>query len=354
MSNLPTKTLAAILVEQKRDLVIGEIHLPDVLDVGQVLVRFHYSGICGSQIGEIDGVKGADKWLPHLLGHEASGTVLAIGPGVSFVKPDDRVVIHWRRGRGIESVTPKYSWNGKTVNAGWVTSFNQHAVISENRLTVIAKDADLKTSALYGCAVTTGLGAIENKAKIRLGDRVVVFGAGGIGLNLIQGAVLAGATEIIAVDMFDNRLELARSMGATAVINAKTCDAFARVNELLNGQKPDVFLDNTGKPEIIAQGYNLVHGEGRVVLVGVPSKGSTTSLFTLDLHFGKTITGTTGGEADPTTDIPRYMGLFDKRQLSLSPLITEVAPLSAVNDLIEGMRNGRTAGRCLIDLEAAL
>lgn len=354
MSNIPTKTLAAILVEQKRDLVIAEISLPPTLDVGQVLVRFHYSGICGSQIGEIDGVKGVDKWLPHLLGHEASGTVLAIGPGVTYVKPNDRVVIHWRRGRGIESVTPKYSWNGKTVNAGWVTSFNQHAVISENRLTTIPKDADLKTAALYGCAVTTGLGTIENKAKIRLGDRVVIFGAGGIGLNLIQGAVLAGATEIVAVDLFDNRLELASSMGATAVVNAKACDAFAKINELLDGQKLDVFLDNTGKPEIIARGYELVHGEGRVVLVGVPAKGSTTNLYTLDLHFGKTITGTTGGEAYPTADIPRYMNLFAKRQLSLAPLITEVAPLSAVNNLIQGMRDGRTAGRCLIDLEAPL
>jgi len=354
MSQLPKKTLAAILVEQKRDLVIASIDLPEVLAVGQVFVTFHYSGICGSQLGEIDGVKGQDQWLPHLLGHEASGTVLAIGPGVRFVKPQDRVVVHWRKGRGIESVTPKYSWNGMTVNAGWVTSFNQHAVISENRLTVIPPDTDLKTAALYGCAVTTGLGTIENKAKIRLGDRVVVFGAGGIGLNLIQGAILAGAAEVIAVDLFDNRLELASTTGATAVVNATLCDAFAKITELLNGQKPDVFIDNTGKPEIIAQGYELVQSEGRVVLVGVPRIGSTTSLYTLDLHFGKTLTGTTGGEADPSVDIPRYMNLFAKRKLSLLPLITEVAPLSAVNHLIHGMRNGQTAGRCLIDLEAAL
>lgn len=354
MSTIPTKTIAAILVEQKRDLVIAEIELPKTLEVGQVLVTFHYSGICGSQLGEIDGVKGADKWLPHLLGHEASGTVLAVGPGVCFVKPQDRVVVHWRRGRGIESVTPKYFWNGKTVNAGWVTSFNQHAVISENRLTVIPKSTDLKTAALYGCAVTTGLGTIENKAKIRLGDRVVIFGAGGIGLNLIQGALLAGAMDIIAVDLFDNRLELASSVGATAVINAKNCNAFAKINEILDGQRPDVFLDNTGNPEIITKGYDLVHSEGRVVLVGVPAVGSLTSLFTLGLHFGKTLTGTTGGETDPTADIPRYMGLFAKRGVSLSTLITEVAPLTAVNRLMQSMRNGRTAGRCLIDLKAVL
>ena len=188
---LPTKTLAAILVEEKKDLVVTEIDLPSTLDVGQVLVEFHYSGICGSQLGEIDGVKGPDKWLPHLLGHEASGKVVAIGPGVKHANPGQAVVAHWRPGKGIEANTPKYNWNGKVVNAGWITTFNRHAVISENRLTPISAKADLKSAALYGCAVTTGLGTIENKARVRFGDIVVVFGAGGIGLNLIQGASLA-------------------------------------------------------------------------------------------------------------------------------------------------------------------
>ena len=191
--NLPAKTLAAILVEQKKDLVLAEINLPSTLDVGQVMVEFHYSGICGSQLGEIDGVKGPDKWLPHLLGHEASGKVLAIGPGVKCIKPGQTVVAHWRPSQGIEASAPKYRWNGQTVNAGWVTTFNRHAIISENRLTPISAQADLKTAALYGCAVTTGLGTIENKVQLKFGDRVVVFGAGGIGLNLIQGAALAGA-----------------------------------------------------------------------------------------------------------------------------------------------------------------
>jgi len=137
-------------------------------------------------------------------------------------------------------------------------------------------------------------------------------------------------------------------------VNVNNGDAFVKIKELLKNQRPDVFIDNTGKPEIIAQGYELVQGDGRVVLVGVPGKGASTSFYTLDLHFGKSLTGTTGGESNPTTDIPRYMSLFAKRQLSLSPLITEVAPLSSINHLIQGMRNGRTAGRCLIDLGATL
>ena len=345
-------TRAALLVQQRKPLEVAEITLPDTLDIGQVLVQFHYSGICGSQLGEIDGVKGPDKWLPHLLGHEASGEVLAIGAGVRNVKPGDFVVAHWRPGKGIEAATPKYAWNGQTVNAGWVTTFNAHAIISENRLTPLPKGSNLQTAALYGCAVTTGLGAIENKSGIRLGDRVVVFGAGGIGLNLIQGAVLSGASEVVAVDLYDNRLQLARDLGATAVINALKEDAFAGIDLALAGQAPDVFIDNTGSPEIIARAYSFIKSNGRVVLVGVPKKGAETSLYTLDLHFGKTITGTTGGEAQPHLDIPRYMGLFERRKISLAPLITEVAPLEKVNELIEAMRTGRTAGRCLIDFTA--
>ena len=346
---LPTKTLAAILVEQKKDLVIAEIDLPSALDIGQVLVQFHYSGICGSQLGEIDGVKGPDKWLPHLLGHEASGEVLAIGPGVKHINPGQTVVAHWRPGKGIEANTPKYNWNGQIVNAGWITTFNKYAVISENRLTPISAQADLRTAALYGCAVSTGLGTVENKARVRLGDTVVVFGAGGIGLNLIQGALLAGAAQIIAVDLYENRLALAKQLGATDVINGSHEDAFKGIASALNGVAPDIFIDNTGKPEVIAKGYQAIKPTGQVVLVGVPKKGAEANIYTLDLHFGKSITGTTGGEALPHIDIPRYMRFFERRRISLAPLITEVAPLQKVNQLIEGMRCGRTAGRCLID-----
>ena len=346
---LPKKSLAAILIEQKKDLVVTEIDLPSTLDVGQVLVEFHYSGICGSQLGEIDGVKGPDNWLPHLLGHEASGKVLAIGPGVRHVNPGQTVVAHWRPGKGIEADTPKYNWNGQVVNAGWITTFNRHAVISENRLTPISAQADHKTAALYGCAVTTGLGTIENKARVRFGDIVVVFGAGGIGLNLIQGASLAGAAQIVAVDLHDNRLELAKQLGATDVINGTHEDAFEAISRALNGEAADIFIENTGKPDVIAKGYHVIIASGLVVLVGVPKTGAEANIHTLDLHFGKSITGTTGGEAQPHLDIPRYMRLFERRRMSLAPLITEVAPLEKINHLIEGMRSGRTAGRCLID-----
>jgi S-(hydroxymethyl)glutathione dehydrogenase / alcohol dehydrogenase len=349
MSNLPKKTLAAILVEQKKPLEIAEINLPETLDIGQVLVEFAYSGICGSQIGEIDGVKGPDKWLPHLLGHEASGKVLAVGPGVRHVKPADTVVAHWRPSRGIEAVTPKYDWKGKIVNAGWVTTFNRHAVISENRLTPVPSDVDLKAAALYGCAVTTGFGVIDNKVRLKLGETVVVFGAGGIGLNIIQAASLAGARRIVAIDMYDNRLQIAAKCGATQTINSVTEDVWTALASLFSDDGPDIFIDNTGNPEVIAKGYSVVNPSGRVILVGVPKKDSNTELYTLPMHFGKSITGTTGGEAYPQHDIPRYMALNGARNIDLNELITEIAPLSDINHLIAGMRTGSTAGRCLVD-----
>lgn len=352
MSKLPRTTLAAILVEQKKPLEIAEITLPATLDVGQVLVEFAYSGICGSQIGEIDGVKGPDKWLPHLLGHEASGHVLAVGAGVKHVKPGDAVVAHWRPSLGIEAPTPKYQWQGRTVNAGWVTTFNRHAIIAENRLTPIPADSDLLAAALYGCAVTTGFGTVDNVAKIRLGETVVVFGAGGIGLNILQAAALAGARTIVAVDRYDNRLQLAAHCGATHTLNGETSDVWAGLARIFGGAGADVFIDNTGNPDVIARGYELVHGRGRVILVGVPKKGANASLYTLPLHFGKGITGTTGGEATPQTDIPRYMALAAARKIDLNELVTEVAPLQGINGLIEGMRNGRTAGRCLVEFGA--
>ncbi len=349
MSQLPKTTLAAILVEQKKPLQIAEIALPESLDIGQVLVEFFYSGICGSQIGEIDGVKGPDKWLPHLLGHEASGRVLAIGPGVKHVKPNDTVVAHWRPSKGIEANPAKYQWQGKTVNAGWVTTFNKHAIISENRLTTIPASTDLKAAALYGCAVTTGFGVVDNRARIRLGETVVVFGAGGIGLNIVQAASLAGASSIVAVDLFDNRLEMAKQCGATVVINASKSDVWKSLAEIFKDEAPDVFIDNTGNPEIISRGYELIKASGRVILVGVPKKGANASLYTLPLHFGKSITGTTGGETVPQEDIPRYMALTAARKINLNDLITEIAPLSDINKLLLAMRDGSSAGRCLVD-----
>lgn len=347
---MPKKMKAAILVSQRNPLVIDEVELPENLEVGQVLVKVHFSGICGSQLGEIDGVKGEDKYLPHLLGHEASGEVVAIGPGVTHVKPGDTVVMHWRKGIGIEAKPAVYQWRGKKLNAGCITTFNEYAIVSENRLTPIPKDADLQVAALFGCAVTTGFGVIVNNAKLKIGESVVVFGSGGVGLNIIQAASLVSAYPIIAVDRFDSRLELAQSAGATHLINALSEDAGKAIEKIAGPQGVDCFIDNTGKPEIIRQGYHLTKPQGRVILVGVPPKDNDISIYSLPLHFGKEITGSHGGEALPHLDIPRYLALHQAGRIRLKEFITDTFSLHEINQAIQSMRDGTTKGRCLINM----
>jgi S-(hydroxymethyl)glutathione dehydrogenase / alcohol dehydrogenase len=340
---------AAILVEQNQPLVIDEVQLPDRLEYGQVLVKIHYSGICGSQLGEISGVKGPDAYLPHLLGHEASGVVLEIGEGVTSVQPEEHVVLHWRKGHGIEAKPPKYQWQGKPLNAGYVTTFNNYAIVSENRLTTFSREYPMRLAPLFGCAVTTGLGVVTNNANLKLGESLVVMGAGGVGLNVIQGAALHSAYPIIAIDLFDNRLELAKQLGATHTINSRSLkDWQEEVENILDNKGVDVFVDNTGNPEIIAEGWKLTQDKGRTILVGVPAKGEETKLYTLPLHFGKTITGSHGGNGYPSDDIPRYMLLSELGKLNLSDLITETHSLEEINQAIERMRNGKLSGRCLI------
>src|ERR1700757_5346074 len=216
---------AAILARSRQPLVVDEIALPEALDAGQVLVKVLHTTICGAQINEIHAVKGPDKFLPPLLGHEGSAQVIEIGPGVTQVKPGDTVVLHWRPSRGIASRTPSYRWRGEHLNAGWVTTFNDYAVVSENRMTPIPADFDLKVAPLFGCAVTTAAGVVNTHAHVKIGESVVIFGVGGVGLNLVQFAALAGGDPIVVVDLLDHKLEMARARGATHVINSAGMNA---------------------------------------------------------------------------------------------------------------------------------
>ena len=345
-----THTKAAILVNQKQPLIVDNIELPTNLQPGQILVKVLKSGICGSQIGEIEGVKGNDKFLPHLMGHEGCAYVMQIGPGVKTVKEGDKVVLHWRKGSGIESETPKYKWQGKILNAGWVTTFNEFAVISENRCTKIDDNLDPGIAALFGCAVTTGFGIVENNAKLKMGESIVVFGAGGIGLSIIQAAEMVSAYPIIAVDIHQNRLNLAKSLGANYLINSSEENPFNSINKILGRENIDVFIDNTGNSEIIEKGYKNINNQGRVVLVGVPKLNDNISIFSLEMHFGKRLIGSHGGECNPEKDIPRYLKLIDSGALNLKPIISKEYSLNEINNAIYCMKEGKASGRIIINL----
>ncbi|MFB0566230.1 MAG: zinc-binding dehydrogenase [Candidatus Aminicenantaceae bacterium] len=341
---------AAILVKQHKPLVVAEVEIPNKLFFGQVLVKVLYSGICGAQINEIDGAKGPDKFLPHLLGHEGSGIVLNCGPGVKTVKEGDHVVMHWRPSDGLQSETPTYRWNGKKVNAGWVTTFNEYAVVSENRLTAISKDFDLKLALLFGCAVTTAMGVINNDAQVKIGQSVVVFGVGGVGLNIVQGADMVAAYPVVGVDLYDTKIEMAKRFGATHGFNStKTPDIIVEIQKIVGQAGADVVIDTSGNARVIELAYELTHPDGKTILVGVPRKGDNISIYSLPLHFRKVLTGSHGGSSQPHIEIPRYLRLYQAGKMKLDGMITHEFSLEDINKAVNSVRKGE-AGRCIISM----
>lgn len=342
------KTLAAILVQQRQPLVVDEVEVP-ALVYGQVLVELSVSRICGSQIGEIDGVKGPDKWLPHLLGHEGGGTVMEVGPEVRLVKPGDRVVLHWRPGRGIESRAPTYGWRGGKANAGFLTTFNRQAVVAENRLTVVPPGTDYETCALLADTLTTGFGVINNDAQVRLGEAVVIIGCGGIGLGTVLGAKLAGACPVIAVDLQDHKLAKAREFGATHTINSTQHDFVEAAEEILRG-KADVVVDGTGNPAVLEKALQLLGPKGRCIGVGVMAHDRKLSLNTLPLHFGRVLAGTEGGQSQPAEDIPRYLRMMQAGCFDPKAMVSHRIRLEDVNDGIARMRSGEVI-HCMIHFD---
>jgi S-(hydroxymethyl)glutathione dehydrogenase/alcohol dehydrogenase len=335
------KTQAAILVEQNKELIVDEVEIP-TLELGQVLVEIKATRICGSQLGEIDGVKGPDNYLPHLLGHEAGGIVREVSPLVTRVKEGDHVVCHWRPAPGILGPCPAYDWKGTQVNAGHITTFSQHSIISETRLTPIDRKYGHEVSALMADTITTGFGVISNDAKVRIGQSVCVIGVGGIGLAAVLGAKLAGAYPIIAVDLFGHKLEQARECGATHSINSSEVDLKEALCDILGKPEVEVMIEGTGNPKVIERAYELTSKEGTCVLFGVLRFDEKIEINTLPLHFGRTLTGSEGGQSQPHLEIPRYLQMMDAGVFHLDDFVSHRCKLEEVNLAISRMRSGES------------
>src|SRR5437667_3958994 len=340
----------AVLVKQNAALEIYEVELPK-LDIGQVLVKVEHSGICGKQIDEITGRQGEDKFIPHLLGHEGGGEVLEVGPGVRKVKSGDRVVMHWVKGSGIDSLPPRFNYKGQVLSAGWVTTFSSHAIASENRLTPVEGDVPSDVRALLGCAVTTGLGIVFNNAKLLPGQSIAVFGVGGIGLNVVQGADLVNAYPIVGIDLSDDKLDYSRKFGATHTINADKVDVAAALRDLSGGRGFDAVVDTTGINSVRTTAYDATAAKsGVTVLCGVPLAGDRLAIDSFPLHMGRRLVGSHGGDTVPDTDIPRYVELYKQGKLRLDELITNRFGLADINQAVETVRAGRACGRCVIEM----
>ena len=336
------KTLAAVLVETGKPLELVELEIP-ALKPGQVLVEVALSGVCHTQLLEARGHRGADRFLPHCLGHEGVGRVLEIGAGVTRVRAGERVVLSWMKGSGADVPGTTYLWSGRAVNAGAVTTFGRHAVISENRLTPLPQGVADGPAALLGCAIPTGVGSVLNVARAEKGRSLAVFGAGGIGLCAVAGAKLAGCAPIIAVDMREDRLALAKRLGAVHAIKADAADPVAEILRLCPGGA-DYAVEATGRPSAMRQALLSVRPRGgAAVVVGNARHGETLELDPLQFNLGKRLLGTWGGDNVPDRDFPRYADWLASGRLDVAPLLAEPYPLERVNQALDDLESGRAA-----------
>jgi S-(hydroxymethyl)glutathione dehydrogenase/alcohol dehydrogenase len=344
------KNLAAVLYEINEPLQIEELTIPELKE-GQVLVEIAYSGVCHSQLNEIHGLKGEDKFLPHTLGHEGSGIVERIGPGVRKVNPGDHVVLTWIKGSGADIPSALYTRsNGSIVNSGAISTFLTRAVISENRLVKIPDEMPLREAALLGCAIPTGAGIVMNTAKISTGSSVAIFGIGGIGLSALLAANMMGAKVIIAIDVIDYKLEQALSFGATHVINAKNQDIISSILNITDNRGVDFAIESAGRRESMENAFSSVRDNGGLcIIAGNLPQGEHISIDPFDLIKGKRIIGTWGGETQPDRDIPSYIDLYLSGKLQLDTLITNIYSLKQINQAFEDLNNGKV-GRSLIDM----
>jgi len=342
------KTTAAVLVQTGRPLEIADLDVP-TLQPGQALVQVRYSGVCHTQLLECRGHRGRDPFLPHCLGHEGVGIVCEVGRGINRVKPGDTVILSWIKASGSDVPATQYQWDGRTVNAGGVTTFARLAVVSENRLTPIESSLCTPAGAMLGCALPTGMGAVIHTANARPGQRIVIFGLGGVGLCAVLGAALAGCHPIIAVDIQPSKFDAARKLGATHFVNADPENLLEQLHQLCP-EGVDLAIEATGQPTVMAMALRCVRPRGgAAVVIGNARQNQSLSIDPGQLNLGKKLLGTWGGDTMPDRDYPRYARMLTDRRIDLSPLVNTTYPLEATNEALDALERGRSI-RPIIDM----
>lgn len=350
------KMKAAVLTRINRPLdIMSEIEL-SVPGRGQVLVKLAYSGVCHSQLMEARGRRGADPYLPHLLGHEGSGKVIRIGEGVSKVSPGELVILGWIKGNGLESGGIQYHCNclPQKINAGGVTTFNEYALVSENRVVPLPLGVPLDIAVLFGCALPTGAGIITNDLRPIAGSSVAVFGLGGIGMSALMATMLFQCAKVIAIDVSADKLELALSFGATHTIDAGTIDPINEIRALTDGLGVDYAVEASGQVKVIEQAFaSIRRGGGVCVFATHPEQGNTISIDPYELICGKQIRGSWGGSSNPDRDIPMFAKLYLEGKLPLEKLITKRYRLEDINEALDDLEH-RRVGRPLIEIDTTI
>lgn len=345
------KTKAAILTSLNIPLAIESITIP-ALRKGQTLIKIAYSGVCHSQLNEIQGRRGKDPFLPHTLGHEGSGIVHGIGPGVTKVKPGDHVVLTWIKGKGHDVPSCTYRKERTIINSGAISTFSSYSILSENRLVRIPKTIPLEYAALLGCAVPTGGGIIKNTMKPSPESSIVIFGMGGVGASALLAASMAHCKPIIAVDIYNEKLALASKLGAHKVINAKKKNVLEEIQAVTKGTGVDFAVEAAGVKSSMELAFRALRPNGGLlVIAGNLAAGETIAIDPFDLIKGKRIIGSWGGSTNPDRDIPWYARQFVKKRLPLEKLITHRFALHDINKAIRALETEKSIIRIMLDCQ---
>ncbi len=317
------KTQAAVLFKTKTKLKIIELEMPE-LKKGQVLVKISYAGICRSQIMEISGKRGKDKWLPHLLGHEAVGKVIAVGKMVKKVKKNDSVILSWIKGKGLEADGAIYKYYGKKINSGPITTFSSYTIVSENRVYKIKKSQNKKLSVLCGCALPTGYGMVHNELKIKKNDKrsILVFGLGGIGLSSLMALKEKNIKNVTAIDKSIDKCKFAKKLGYKSFSNI----------DKLKKNKFDLIIESAGKVSTIEDAFNLLEPlNGRLVFASHPEKNSKISIDPHQLITGKKISGSWGGGFNLDNDLNILLKNIKKLNKYYGEILSKEYALKDIN-----------------------
>lgn len=350
----PVKFKGAVLYELRRPLQLRDGIEAPALGPGQVLVKLAYSGVCRSQLMEVRGLRGPDRYLPHLLGHEGSGIVLDVGSEVEKVREGQEVILGWIKGKGKDAPGSQFRLGHEIINAGSITTFNEYALVSENRCVPLPEGVPMDVAVLFGCAVPTGAGIVINDIRPPAGTTLAVFGLGGVGISALMATKLFHCGLVVAVDVSKEKLAVAHEFGATHTIDSKTEDPVEIIRNLTGGKGVDFAVEASGLPRVIEIAFKSVRrGGGVCIFASHPAYGEEIRLDPYELICGKQIRGTWGGSSDPDLDIPRFAELYRQGRLPLEKLITNRYPLERVNDALDGLEAMRV-GRPLIEIDPSV
>ena len=357
---------AAVCYEFGKSLTIEELEL-DPPKKGEVKVHLAATAICHSDLHALRGEGSAH--VPFVAGHEAAGLVEEVGESVSLTKPGDRVVVCLMRSCGrcfyctlgfphlcegdfaLNKESRLRNKRGKVVNQGMRTAaFAEYCIVDQSQVVRVPENMPLDRASLLACGVITGLGAVINTAQVETGSSVVVIGTGGVGLNAVQGAALAGAHPIIAIDLLDNKLKAARAFGATHTMNAVEREATEKaVKELTSGRGADYVFVTVGSAAAVAQALSLTRKRGSVIIVGMPAPGATASFQVNPFVRGEQrIIGSFMGSTRVGVSVPRLIDLYQHGRLKLDELITGRYPLERINEAIEAVEKGQALRNVIV------